>query len=75
MTELTNDLMFEALIKRDAFFDRVFYAAVTTTGIYCRTICPARKPLPTNVKFFQSPKEAEQEGFRACKRCCPDSND
>ncbi len=46
--------------------------AVATTGIYCRPGCPSRKPRPENIRFFDSPAEARQAGFRACKRCHPD---
>ena len=47
--------------------------AVTTTGIYCRTGCPSRRPRPENVRFFASGAEAERAGFRPCKRCRPDA--
>jgi methylphosphotriester-DNA--protein-cysteine methyltransferase len=53
--------------------DAVFTVAVRTTGIYCRPSCnPPRKPKPENVEFFNSPLEAKQAGFRACKLCRPD---
>ena len=57
--------------RRDAEYDGLFFLAVRTTGIYCRPHCPARKPEPRNVSYFASPSEAEQAGFRACKRCHP----
>jgi AraC family transcriptional regulator of adaptative response/methylated-DNA-[protein]-cysteine methyltransferase len=44
---------------------------VVTTGIYCRPSCPSRRPLAKNVRFFTSTRDAEREGFRACKRCRP----
>jgi AraC family transcriptional regulator of adaptative response / DNA-3-methyladenine glycosylase II len=47
--------------------------AVVTTGIYCRPGCPAR-PLPKNVRHFESADAARAAGFRACKRCKPDSS-
>ena len=43
--------------------------AVITTGIYCRTGCPARLPLRHNVLMFETPDQARASGFRACKRC------
>jgi AraC family transcriptional regulator of adaptative response/methylated-DNA-[protein]-cysteine methyltransferase len=48
-----------------------FLYAVTTMGIYCRPGCPSPRPLRKNVRFFDSPAEAEAAGFRACKRCDP----
>jgi AraC family transcriptional regulator of adaptative response/methylated-DNA-[protein]-cysteine methyltransferase len=45
---------------------------VTSTGIYCRPGCPARKPKQENIRFFDNAAEARAAGFRACKRCRPD---
>jgi DNA-3-methyladenine glycosylase II len=45
---------------------------VKTTGIYCLPSCPAKAPLPENIVYFETPKQAERSGFRACKRCFPD---
>jgi AraC family transcriptional regulator of adaptative response/methylated-DNA-[protein]-cysteine methyltransferase len=56
---------------RDASYDGVFFAAVKTTGIFCRPSCPAKKPKPENVAYFRTPKEALFAGFRPCKRCRP----
>jgi AraC family transcriptional regulator of adaptative response/methylated-DNA-[protein]-cysteine methyltransferase len=47
--------------------------AVTTTGIYCRPDCGARRPLPQNIRFFASTVAARRAGYRACKRCRPDA--
>ena len=66
-------LCFQALASRDARFDGRFFAAVKTTGIYCRPVCPARKPLRRNVDFYPSAAAAELAGFRACRRCRPDA--
>ena len=60
-----------ATISRDARADGTFVLAVRSTHIYCRPSCPARRPLRRNVVFFRTGAEAEQEGFRACKRCRP----
>lgn len=49
-----------------------FIYAVTSTGIYCRPSCPARRPKREHVRFFQLPELARAAGYRACKRCCPD---
>jgi AraC family transcriptional regulator of adaptative response/methylated-DNA-[protein]-cysteine methyltransferase len=76
MDQTTNampprDEMLRALMSRDASCDGLFFAAVTTTGIFCRPSCPARKPNPENVEFFGTAREALFAGFRPCKRCHP----
>lgn len=71
------DALFEeryrAISARDTRFDGQFFTAVTSTGIYCRPSCPARTPKPANVRFFLTAAAAHEAGFRACKRCLPDS--
>jgi AraC family transcriptional regulator, regulatory protein of adaptative response / methylated-DNA-[protein]-cysteine methyltransferase len=67
----TRSEMERAYLKRDAAFDGVFFTAVRTTKIFCRPTCPARKPFPKNVEFFQSVQAAMLAGYRACKRCRP----
>ena len=57
---------------RDPRFDGVFFVGVTSTGIYCRPICPAKTPKAANCRFFDTPQEAEQAGFRPCLRCRPE---
>lgn len=61
------------LQSRDARYDGVFFAAVTSTRVYCRPSCPARLPKPENVRFFRTAAGAQEAGFRACKRCRPDA--
>jgi AraC family transcriptional regulator, regulatory protein of adaptative response / methylated-DNA-[protein]-cysteine methyltransferase len=61
----------QAVLERDPGADGVFYYAVRSTGIYCRPICPARRPRREQVAFFPSPEAAKQSGFRACRRCQP----
>jgi AraC family transcriptional regulator of adaptative response/methylated-DNA-[protein]-cysteine methyltransferase len=63
--------MLAALMERDASYDGLFYAAVTTTGIFCRPSCPARKPKTQNVVFYASARDALLAGFRPCQRCRP----
>jgi AraC family transcriptional regulator of adaptative response/methylated-DNA-[protein]-cysteine methyltransferase len=63
--------MESAYRRRDASYDGVFFLGVKTTGIFCRPSCPARKPLPRNVVYFRSVKDALFAGFRPCKRCRP----
>jgi AraC family transcriptional regulator, regulatory protein of adaptative response / methylated-DNA-[protein]-cysteine methyltransferase len=60
-----------ATLARDSRADGTFVLAVRSTRIYCRPSCPARRPLRRNVIFFRTREEAEQHGFRACRRCRP----
>lgn len=69
---LDDDARFRALAARDARFDGVFFVGVTTTGVYCRPICPARTPGRSRCRFFRLGAQAEQAGFRACFRCRPE---
>ena len=54
------------------WFDGLFVYGVRSTGIYCRPSCPSRRPQRKQVMFYETPKEAEAHGFRACRRCHPD---
>ncbi len=63
--------MLRALMQRDASCDGLFYAGVTSTMIFCRPSCPARKPHERNVQFYATPREALFAGFRPCSRCRP----
>jgi AraC family transcriptional regulator of adaptative response/methylated-DNA-[protein]-cysteine methyltransferase len=67
------DLRWKALAARDRAADGTFVYAVTSTGVYCRPSCPSRRPRADRVKFFDTTHEARQAGFRACKRCRPDT--
>lgn len=73
MTQTQTDIYYQAMLARDPRFDGRFFAGVRTTGIYCRPICPARKPRRTSVVFFPSAAAAEAGGFRPCRRCRPDT--
>ena len=66
-----KDRRWDAVVTRDASHDGKFVFAVSTTGVYCRPSCPARRPRRENVSFFLRPEEAEKAGFRACLRCRP----
>ena len=68
------DRCVRAVQSRDARFDGWFYTAVLTTRIYCRPSCPAVTPKVPNMRFYPSAAAAQQAGFRACKRCCPDAS-
>jgi AraC family transcriptional regulator of adaptative response / DNA-3-methyladenine glycosylase II len=67
-----NHTLYKALTARDPRFDGIFFVGVTSTDIYCRPICPVKTPKEANCRFFDSPQEAEQEGFRPCLRCRPE---
>lgn len=64
---------YRALQTRDARFDGRFFTAVTSTGIYCRPICPAKPPKLDNCLFLPSAAAAHQLGFRPCLRCRPET--
>ena len=64
--------LYKALTSRDPRFDGIFFVGVTSTGIYCRPICPVKTPKEANCRFFNSAQEAESEGFRPCLRCRPE---
>ncbi|GHF45355.1 DNA-3-methyladenine glycosylase 2 family protein [Streptomyces griseosporeus] len=63
-----------AVQSKDARFDGWFFTAVLTTGIYCRPSCPVVPPKPENMVFQPSAAACQQAGFRACKRCRPDTS-
>lgn len=63
--------MERAYLNRDASYNGLFFLGVRTTGIFCRPTCPARKPLPKNVEYFPSARDALVAGYRPCKRCRP----
>lgn len=64
--------LYAAVRARDPRFDGVIYVGVSTTGIYCRPICPVKTPGPDRCTFYRSAAEAERAGFRACLRCRPE---
>jgi AraC family transcriptional regulator of adaptative response / DNA-3-methyladenine glycosylase II len=70
--DLDRSLCYRALQSRDARFDGRFFICVSSTGIYCRPICPARLPLLTNCRFVASAAAAQDAGFRPCLRCRPE---
>lgn len=63
-----------AVQSKDARFDGWFYTAVRTTRIYCRPSCPVVPPKPENMTFYPSAAACQQAGYRACKRCRPDTS-
>lgn len=69
---LEPDRCYRALLSRDRRFDGHFFTGVTTTGVYCRPVCPAPTPKRGNVRFFPSAAAAQAAGFRPCLRCKPE---
>src|SRR3979490_1552454 len=62
-----------ARLSRDPRFDGKFFIAVTTTGIYCRPVCPARTSKRANERSYPAPAGAAEAGFRPCLRCRPEA--
>jgi AraC family transcriptional regulator, regulatory protein of adaptative response / DNA-3-methyladenine glycosylase II len=63
---------YQALVSHDPRFDGIFFVGVTSTGVYCRPICPAKVPFQKNCRFFESAVAAEKARFRPCLRCRPE---
>ncbi|MET0411302.1 MAG: Ada metal-binding domain-containing protein, partial [Polyangiaceae bacterium] len=68
MSALDPELCYRALVTRDARFDGRLFVGVTSTGIYCRPVCPARTPRADRCRFFPSAAAAQVAGFRPCLR-------
>lgn len=68
------DIWYQALLERDSKYTGVFYVGVKTTGVFCLSVCRARKPKRENVEFYRSIKFALDAGFRPCKICHPTKN-
>lgn len=71
MNAINEDEAWNAIIASDANFDGQFIYAVKTTRIYCKPSCSCRNPLQKNVILYKSSELAEEDGFRACRRCKP----
>ncbi len=71
----TPEARWQAVLQRDVAADGLFWYGVKTTEIYCRPNCPARRPKPENVVFFDLSAQALATGFRACRRCKPETVD
>jgi AraC family transcriptional regulator of adaptative response/methylated-DNA-[protein]-cysteine methyltransferase len=70
---VTDDPRWRAVAARDRRADGAFVYAVRSTGIYCRPSCPSRRPRPDRVQYFAAGAHAVAAGFRACRRCDPES--
>lgn len=68
-----HDVCYRSLQSRDTRFDGLIYVGITSTGVYCRPVCPARTPKFENCRFFGSAAAAQEAGFRPCLRCRPET--
>lgn len=76
--KITNEAIlreyYNALVNRDKAYLDTFLVGVKTTGIFCISICRARKPKYENVEFFDDVKDVLRHGYRPCKICKPTEN-
>lgn len=73
MAPLDPTICYRALVARDQRFDGRFFVGVTSTGVYCRPVCPARTAGRARCRFFMSAAAAQEAGFRPCLRCRPET--
>lgn len=66
-----TETLYAALVARSPQYDGRAYVGVTSTGIFCRLTCPAKKPKLENCRFYETVGECIEAGFRPCKRCYP----
>jgi len=71
--EIDFETCYDAVKNRNTDFDGVFYTGVSSTGIFCRPVCPAVTPKPENCDFYPSAAAALQAGYRPCLRCRPET--
>ena len=71
---ITDDDRWQSVVDRDVNADGQFVFAVQTTGIFCRPSCRAKHALRKNVRFYADAQQAQDAGFRPCKRCQPDKD-
>lgn len=62
---------YKALVEKRSEYEGVFYVGVTSTGVFCRPTCPARKPKYINCEFYETAQQALLASFRPCQRCRP----
>jgi AraC family transcriptional regulator of adaptative response / DNA-3-methyladenine glycosylase II len=70
---LDREALHRARLSRDPRFDGKFFIAVTSTGIYCRPICPSPTSKNSNVQYYATAAAAAEAGFRPCLRCRPEA--
>ncbi len=66
-----EEALWQAVLAHDSQANGRFVYGVRSTGIYCKPSCPSRRPRREQVVFFPQPADAEEAGFRACRRCQP----
>ena len=66
-----HDTLYAALTNKDPSYDGQAFVAVSSTGIFCKFTCPARKPLQKNCTFYDTIHACLEAGYRPCKRCDP----
>ena len=71
LSEDSKKQYYQALLEKDSGYEGVFFVGVTTTGVFCRPSCPARKPKFHHCEFFKTAQEALLASYRPCKRCKP----
>lgn len=71
LTQNQKQTYYDAFVKQNSEFDGIFFVGITTTGIFCRPTCPARKAKFERCDFFPTAQEALLAGYRPCKRCQP----
>ncbi|KKY24795.1 putative dna repair and transcription factor [Phaeomoniella chlamydospora] len=69
----TSSARWLAISSRDPKADTKFVYGVRSTKIYCRPICGARLARRANIEYFDKPEKAVAAGYRACKRCKPET--
>lgn len=72
MQKSENRAWYAAFKAKDARFDGRFFVGVSSTGIYCRPVCPAKLPKEKNCAFFETAAAAERAGYRPCLMCRPE---
>jgi AraC family transcriptional regulator of adaptative response / DNA-3-methyladenine glycosylase II len=58
-----RETCYRALESRDARFDGLIFVGVSSTGVYCRPVCPARTPKFEHCQFFRSAAAARPSQF------------
>jgi AraC family transcriptional regulator of adaptative response/methylated-DNA-[protein]-cysteine methyltransferase len=71
---INDDVRWEAVLNRNPLANGHFFYCVKSTSIFCRPTCPSRRPERHKVEFVLSIEEAQQKGYRACKRCKPEES-
>ncbi len=69
---MSDEQCYRAAVSQDRRFDGVFFVGVSSTNIYCRTVCSAKMPRQENCSFYPSAAAAELAGYRPCLRCRPE---